>query len=584
MGSSDREEKSPRPTQVIAPALAEDGRLAHRAGWGACMLLAAIYAMLFAAGCTSVRDYVRQGFKVGPEYSPAEACVAPHWIDEADSRVVKDSADLSQWWTVFKDPVLERLIADACQQNLSLREAGLRVLQARAQLGITTGRIFPQVQTASGAYQRLAVSGVSAGVISDSKYQELKARFPILSDDDIASLKEFLTPTPFAENWNFGFNLAWELDFWGRFRRAIMSAEETLEASVASYDQVQVTLLGDVATNYVQFRTLQKRIEVARMNIQLQSEVLKIAERRWQGGRTNKVDVAQARSNLAQVNSDVPQLRIDLRETGNRLCILLGIPPSDLEAQLGAAPIPAAPPTVVVGIPAELLRRRPDVRRAERQAAAQAEQIGIAETDLYPIFTINGTIGYQASQFSQLFNNNAFNGAIGPAFQWNILNYGRIRNNMVLQDAKFQELLVTFQNLVLQANAEAENGMVRFLEAQERAQFLDESVVNAQEAVDAVVKQYNGGGVEFNRVAVIELTLAQQQDLQAGAHGQIAQGLIQVYRALGGGWEAPALMEEGGAMTPLPAAPPAAEGLPAPRPIAPKEGEERPPLPAPTPQ
>ena len=312
------------------------------------------------------------------------------------------------------------------------------------------GDIFPQSQTAFGSYTRGAAS-------------ELANTSPGIS-------------TQFFDQWNFGFGLAWELDFWGRFRRAVEAADHSLEASCASYDDVLVTLLGDVASNYVQVRTLQQRIELTRSNVELQEKILDTAERLFKSGRRNELDAHQARSTLAQTQAQIPQLRIALRQACNRLCVLLGMPTCDLEQQLGPGPIPTAPPVVAVGIPAELLRRRPDVRRAEHLAAAQGEQIGIAEAQLYPAFFITGTLGWQAENFPDLFTPGGLNAGVGPAFQWNILNYGRIRNNMRVQDARFSELVTAYQNTVLRANAEAEDGLVAFLRSQERARFLDTSV------------------------------------------------------------------------------------------------------------
>jgi NodT family efflux transporter outer membrane factor (OMF) lipoprotein len=366
----------------------------------------------------------------------------------------------------------------------------------------------------------------------------------------------------FFDQWGFGFGLAWEIDFWGRFRRAVRAAEDTVQASCADYDDVLVTMLGDVAANYVQLRTLEHRIELVRGNVELQTRVLALAQRRFEEGQTNELDADQARSNLAQTEADIPQLQYELRQTCNRLCILLGMPPCELEKQMSAAPIPVVPAGVVVGIPCDLLRRRPDVRRVERQAAAQAEQIGIAETDLYPAFSITGVMGYQAENLPELFTPKAFTGAVGPGFQWNILNYGRIRNNMRLQDAKFQALVVAYQDTVLRANEEAENGIAAFLRAQERSALLETSVSNAQKAVQIVVRQYDAGGVDFNRVAVIEQSLVQQQDLWVRSYGDIARGLIQVYRALGGGWEAFAEGAEGVPEAPLPPVPPPSGGGP----------------------
>jgi NodT family efflux transporter outer membrane factor (OMF) lipoprotein len=362
---------------------------------------------------------------------------------------------------------------------------------------------------------------------------------------------------PFYDQWNTGFNLSWELDSWGRLRRAVASAEDTLEASAANYNWVLVTLQADVATNYVRIRQLESQVELVRENVDLQRRTLHDADQRFKAGARGKLDVVQARSTLKQTEAEIPQLQIDIRLACDRLCTLLGVPPFDIEAQLGKGPIPVAPREVAVGIPAELLRRRPDVHRAERQAAAQAEQIGIAEAQFYPIFSINGVLGYAANNFSQVFESSALNASVGPSFQWALLNYGRILNNMRLQDAQFRALVATYQQTVLQANAEVEDGLATFLRAWTRAEDLQESVVNAREAADIVTRQYNEGAVDFGRVSLIEQTLVQQENLAAQARGEIAQGLIQVYRALGGGWQTPVV------------AAPAAEQIPAPAPVAP---------------
>jgi len=208
-----------------------------------------------------------------------------------------------------------------------------------------------------------------------------------------------------------------------------------------------------------------------------------------------------------------------------------------------------------------LLRRRPDVCRAERLAAAQAEQIGIAEADLYPAFKLNGDMGYTAAGLSQLFETNAFNAAIGPGIQWNLLNYGRIRNNIRFQDAKFHELVTLYQRMALQAAEETEDGLSHFVQEQDRSKWLDESVSSLQLAVNTVIKQYEAGGIDFTRVVQIEQTLVQQQDAQAASHGQVAQGLIEVYRALGGGWQVPVSADQPAQAVRLPTVPPPEEVL-----------------------
>jgi len=464
-------------------------------------------------GCTSLQEYVRNGFKVGPMYGSPPAPLAKEWIDVADKRMRQDSDDLTRWWKVFNDPVLDKLICSAYEQNLTLREAGYRVLQARAQLGIAVGNIFPQTQQAKGDFLREAVSKETSrsGSIAFSKQR-------------------------YFSQWDFGFALAWEVDFWGRFRRAIEAADDTLDASVADYDDVLVTLLGDVATNYVQMRITEQRIKYATENVELQRKTVKIIENREKVGVAKQLDVDQVKSVLYQTEAVIPELEIALRQFANKLCILLGFPPEELRAKLGSAPIPTTPPEVAVGIPADLLRRRPDVRRAERQAAAQSAAIGIAEADFYPRISLTGNFGFSAQQFHDLFRGTAFNGTFGPSFQWNILNYGRILNNVRLQDAKFEELLTAYQSSVLTGQQEVENGLVTFLKAQQRTKLQAESVKYADDAVKVVLAQYELGTVQITQLIQIEQNLVQQQDTLAQAQGEIVTGLIQVYKALGGGW------------------------------------------------
>jgi NodT family efflux transporter outer membrane factor (OMF) lipoprotein len=488
--------------------------------WHGCLMLAGVAGALFLnSGCvtTGPLDFVRNGFKVGPNYGRPPAPVAKQWIDAADVRVRQTPDDLSKWWTVFNDPALDGLICAAYQQNLTLRQAGFRVLQARAELGIAVGTFFPQTQQATGDYQREALSRETAN-------------------------KQNSAGQRFFSQWDFGFGLAWELDFWGRFRRAIEAADDSLDASVENYDDVLVTLLGDVASNYVNLRTFQRRIKFANDNIKLQRQALNIAEAQLKGGQKGSLNVEHTRSILAQTESLVPQLQISRRQANNRLCILLGIPPEELEHQLQAAEIPKAPPEAVVGIPADLLRRRPDVRRAERQAAAQCAAIGIAESDFYPRISITGNFGYSAEEFKNLFRSSALNGTIGPSFKWEILNYGRILNNVRVQDALFQQAVVQYQNTVLTANEEVEDGLATFLRSQEQVRFLAESVDAAEKAYKTALDLFKAGfGVQgasdFTQGLVLLQNLVQQQDSLAQAQGNVALGLIQIYRALGGGWQ-----------------------------------------------
>ena len=471
------------------------------------------------AGCTSLKQWRRNGYKVGPNYCPPAAPVANDWIDADDPRFNQPSSPDPAWWLVFNDPQLNGLIATAYRQNLDLRSAGMRILESRAQRNIAAGNLFPQQQQALAAY--------------------VHAQIP----------NNLLLPIP--QNtfniWATGFNATWELDFWGRYRRTIAAADAKLGASVEGYNDAIVLLLAEVADAYVQVRTFQQRLAFARANVETQQGSLRLADEKFRNGTTTELDVQQARSNLAQTQSLIPPLETGLRQSCNRLCFLLGVPPYDLVQELGVGPIPTAPVDVALGIPAELLRRRPDVRRAERMVAAQSEQIGIAEADLYPRFGIFGFLGYTGEDWKTLFGGKSFTGIILPSFQWNILNYGRIRNNVRAQTALFRAAVFDYQQTVLRANREVEDGLVAFVRSREQAARLQESVNAAQASVELVLAQYEAGLTDFNRVFNTQSLLAQQQEQLATAEGSIAQNLIRVYQALGGGWQ---VMRSGGAPGP----------------------------------
>jgi NodT family efflux transporter outer membrane factor (OMF) lipoprotein len=347
--------------------------------------------------------------------------------------------------------------------------------------------------------------------------------------------------------WATGFNASWELDLWGRIRRTIESANADRDAAIEAYHDALVTLTADVATSYVQIRTVQERIAFARRNVEIQRGSLRLAEARLRDGKATALDVKQARSSLAQTESSIPPLAISLRQANNRLCVLLGLAPQDLTAELGEAPIPSTPPEVAVGIPAQLLQSRPDVRRALRQAAAQSARIGVAEADFYPQIGVTGFLGYAASDIRRLFAEKSLTGLILPTFSWRILNYGRVLNNVRNQDARLQENVFQYQQAVLKAGQEVEDALVAFLQYQLQARSLEESVKEAQDSVVLVQAQYRGGLVDFNRVFTTQSQLVTQQDQLALARGNIAASLIAAYRALGGGWQA---VENGPATAP----------------------------------
>lgn len=499
---------SPGQAMAMVAGLSVLGK--HRDLWTARLTL--LVLLTTVSGCTTISDWVHNGFKVGPEYFQPAAPIADDWIDSYDARIKQELTNDSAWWKVFNDPAMTGLIETSYEQNLPLQAAGMRVLQARSQQAIAIGGLFPQGQEVFGEYARNQLS---------------KNTFP-------GNLPGF----PRAANfWSTGFDAFWEIDFWGQFRRNIEAADADLDASIEAYDNVLVILLADTAATYVEYRTLQQQLAFAKNNVTTQQKTLDIADAQFKGGAVSQLDPLQAEADLKNTEQFIPTLEAQLRNANLRLCLLLGIPPHDLSAELGEAPIPTAPVEVAIGIPADLLRRRPDVRAAEREVAAQSARIGVATADLFPHFSISGNIRVESAQFSTLFTGASTAGSIGPAFDWDILNYGRLVNNIRLQDAVFQELATTYMQTVLQANAEVESALVNYLKAQEKRQDIREQVDASQQAVQIAVSQYETGAINFNRVSNLQLALVGAQNSLAEAEGEVVRSLIAVYKALGGGWQ-----------------------------------------------
>jgi NodT family efflux transporter outer membrane factor (OMF) lipoprotein len=452
---------------------------------------------------------------VGPDYVRPKVKLSPGWTETGDGPITAGAADYRGWWRVFNDPILDRLMDRAYKENLTIRIAGVRVLEARAQLGIAVGEFYPQTQQASGFLQYARASAASATALPSFGFFQSQ----------------------------IGVNAAWELDFWGKFRRGIESADASWLASVANYDNAMVSLTADVANAYITIRTLEKRIVIARQNAEVQKETLAITEARFKYGTVTQLDVEQATTVLDDTLAAIPALEAQLRQAEHALSVLLGLPPGELPAYLqGSSDIPVSPTRIIAGIPADLLRRRPDIRMAEYRAAAQSAQIGVAKADLYPAFSLSGNLTFSAtdvgnSALSDMFKWSSRNILAGPSFQWNILNYGRITNNVRVQDARLQELLITYQNTVLTAQRDVEDNLAAFLRAGERARLLAESATAARKALDLAVLQYRQGVKDFTTVLVAEQALLTEQDNLAVTLGNISGSLVGVYRALGGGWE-----------------------------------------------
>ena len=463
-------------------------------------LLAATTVLLW--GCTMV----------GPDFQLPEAPVAGQWSEPPGHGITRQPLTDIRWWQVFNDPVLDSLVATAHAQNLSLRIAGLRVLEARAQLGVVTGNLYPQSQTFSGN-------------ASFNRGRETPA-----------------TDRYFSQAAT-GFDAAWELDFWGKFRRGIESADANLLASISSYDDVLVTLTAEVARNYVLVRTLEERIRLARKNIVIQERSLELTTNQFETGSVTELDMQQATTQLRNTQATIPGLLSSLDKARHALSILMGMPPQDLGELLDAGGgIPAPPAAVAVGIPADLLRRRPDIRQAEQQAAAQSAQIGIADSELLPSFTLFGSLGWSVNDAGQdnlgdLFDANSFGFSAGPGFQWKVLNYGRLKNQVRVQDARLEQLLANYENAVLNAAAEVEDAVSSFLHSKQEAEYRLQSSQAAQRSSDLSMLQYTEGVTLYQSVLDTNRSLASQQDAYAQTRGNIATSLIAMYKALGGGWE-----------------------------------------------
>jgi len=448
---------------------------------------------------------------VGPDYQKPEAPVAADWIGPDNARVKREPATQTEWWKIFNDPVLDRLVDKAYQQNLTLQSAGLRILEARAQLGVAIGRFYPQSQEVGGSYTNIERSR--------------NGLFPVTGNRNV-------------DFYQFGFDVAWELDAWGKFRRSIEASGQRVHATIAAYDDFLISLVAEVARTYVSYRYLEERLKLAQENARIQERTLQIADVRYRAGVVTELDVTQARSLLRATQALIPAFEASITQATNALSVLLGELPGQLQAELaGPTTIPTAPPEVAVGLPAELMRQRPDIRQAEFQLAAQSALIGVATADLYPRFILAGFIGTQSTEFSTWFNHRSGTWLAGPSFSWDILNYGRIRNRVRAEDARFQELVANYRNTVLRAAEEVEDSIASYLRGQEQVSFLAQSVAAARRSTDLSLIQYRDGAVDFIRVLDSERFLVQQQDNLAAAQGNVVLNLVSLYKALGGGWQ-----------------------------------------------
>lgn len=447
---------------------------------------------------------------VGPNFKQPEVAWLADWSGGSlqaleASQAGKDASQVEQWWRNFNDPVLDSLVEQALRVNPNVKTAGLRIMEARAQLGIAGSTLYPQVK-------QISADALRAG--------EQQSGGP---DRALTSA-------------NAGFGIGWEIDFWGKFRRSIEAADANYFASIAQYDDMQVLMAAQVASAYCSIRTLENKLSIAQENAALQKRSLQITERLFKSGNESELDVQQAKSQYLSTLASIPEIQASIRQTQNALSILLARAPGPVpEMATGTQQIPQADARIIVDIPANRLRQRPDVRASEMRLAAQSALIGVSVADLYPSISLLGSIGVSATSIGP--SSNSLSWGIGPSLVWNVFDQGRLSNQVLVQDARFQQLYEQYQEVVLQAAREVDNAAVGIAKNQAQIPLLADAEKASKRSLDIATIQYREGLVDFERVLDSQRALFSQQERLVTSRGEATQDLISLYKAMGGGWQ-----------------------------------------------
>jgi NodT family efflux transporter outer membrane factor (OMF) lipoprotein len=461
-------------------------------------LITLLSAVFMLSGCMTV----------GPDYSPPEMQTPGAWQKEiagvtADSR--SEVEILAKWWTTFNDPLLSDLMERAVAGNLNLKQALNSVRQARIQRGITDADRFPSVNSSGSAGRTYSkdMSGEFTG----------------------------------TNSFRLGLDASWEADLFGRVKRSIEAADANLEATEESYRDILVSLLSEVALNYIEVRSYQAQLLVAESNLESQEETYNIARWRYQAGLTTELDVENASKNLEQTRSQIPSLKSSLEQAKNRIAVLLGSEPGALDSLLDEyRPVPDAPNEIAIGIPADLLRRRADLRKAERELAAQTAKIGVAEAERYPRISLSGDIGLSALALGDLFNSDSLSTGGNSGISWPVYDAGRIMKNIEIQYAAREQKLIAYRAALLTALEDVENAMTSYTYDLARRDSLLKASESAEQAAETSRAQYSSGLIDFQSVLEAESTLLTFQNNVVQSDAQIIKDLIGLYKALGGGW------------------------------------------------
>jgi len=520
------------------------------------------------------------GCAVGPDYRAPELQLPDRWHPPAAEGLAEGDANVQRWWEVFEDPKLTELIERAATGNLDLRLAVLRIREARALRGVAAGELLP-VLGGQGTSQRSKSSAngptafpsapgkgevfaetVGRGIAGSALGTGFGAIAPGATGitGPVASGLIGLIPSPSklpeTDEVNLhaaGFDASWEIDVFGGIRRNVQSADAALEASVEDYRDTLVTLLAEVATTYVEVRTLQRQVEATARNIDLQEQTLALTQTMLDLELATQLDVQQARTNLATTQSQLPQLQSALAISIYRLSVLIGQEPSALWEEFAAeSPIPQPPAEVLAGVPADILRRRPDLRAAERGLAAQVAGIGVATAELYPKFTLSGTLGYESTDFAHTLDARSVTYGFGPSFRWNIFDGLRNLNRIAAQEAVTYQSYVLYERTLLAALQEVESSMVAYQRERDRHDALRRATEAAEESVKLAETLYRNGLTDFQNVLDSQRSLVNLENTLARSTGQVAINLVSLYKALGGGWSPQANPQQEYLETPAP--------------------------------
>lgn len=457
------------------------------------------------------------GCYVGPDYKPVEMAVPAEWpsIERQDgSQGQTAEADaLAQWWTTLEDPVLSDLVERALANNKDLKIALTRVRQARAALGVVHKQLGPSVN-------------------GSALYRRSQTGMPTADDPD---------PAPFSigsDYFNAGFDAAWEIDLFGKKHRSIEAAAAELEASGEGYRSVLVSMISETAGNYVRLRTLQKQLDIVSRNLEMQEKSLSLLEDKAAAGLVGSLQVQQSRYNVEGTRARIPGYRISIEESMNTLAILLGEMPGDLHEELSApVPIPVTGVEIVVGIPADILRRRPDIRNAERALAAQTARIGVATADLYPSFSLSGALGLTSSSLDTFFSDESTTLNISPFISIPLFNRNKIRNQIEIQNAVQERTLIEYETTVLNAIKEVRDAIMAYGEEQKRYRMLEKGAAEARSALQIADERFRSGLADFLDVLDAQRALLSFEETQFSSRGTVTLDLIRLYKALGGGWD-----------------------------------------------